>query len=267
MEIIQSIQDDLTDLISWRHALHQRPEIAFEEIWTSEFIAGKLKDMGIKYQRGLATTGIVATIVGNKGAGKSIGLRADMDALAIEEKNGFEHKSIHQGKMHACGHDGHCTMLLGAAKYFSLNRNFLGTINFIFQPAEENEGGARVMIEQGLFKKHPMQEVYGMHNMPGLAVGKMKMKPGPAMAGADSFDITITSKGTHAAMPHKGSDSIIVQAQLILALQSIVSRNLNPVETGVLSVTQVHAGSTYNVIPENVEIRGTVRSFSPEIQE
>ena len=254
-------------MTEWRHALHQKPEMAFEEEWTSDFIAEKLESFGIEIHRGLAKTGIVGVVRGKLPGNRAIGLRADMDALRIEEANTFTHRSQHPGIMHACGHDGHSAMLLGAARHLAENPNFAGTVYLIFQPAEENEGGARVMIEEGLFDQFPMEAVYGMHNAPGFAVGQLDLRDGPMLANFDIFDIVIQGKGAHAAEPHLGIDPIIVQANLVNALQTICSRNVDPLESAVLSITQVHGGDVYNVIPDKVVIHGTVRSFKPEIQD
>jgi hippurate hydrolase len=253
-------------MVAWRRDLHMHPETAFEEKRTSDFVAGKLASFGIEVDRGLAGTGVVGTLHGARGRGPVIGLRADMDALHILEKNEFAHRSRAEGKMHACGHDGHTTMLLGAARYLAETRNFAGTVHFIFQPAEENEGGARVMIEDGLFEKFPMEAVFGMHNMPGMDVGEMAVRAGPFMAAFDIFEIKLTGHGTHAAAPHLGKDAIVAGAQVVTALQTIASRTVDPQDSVVVSITQFHAGDTWNVIPEDVTIRGTLRSFRPEVQ-
>ena len=259
---IHSFHDELKSI---RHDIHAHPETAFEEQRTSDVVAAKLSAWGYEVHRGLAKTGVVGVL--RSGASKrTMGLRADMDALHIHEKNAFAHKSQHAGKMHACGHDGHTTMLLGAAKYLAQHRNFDGTVNFIFQPAEENEGGARVMIEEGLFERFPCDTVWGMHNWPGMDAGQFCVMPGPMMAGFDIFEITLTGRGAHAAMPHNGWDPIVAGSALVQALQTIVSRNTHPVEAGVVSVTQFHGGDTWNVIPNEVVIRGTTRSFKPEVQ-
>jgi amidohydrolase len=267
MPIINRIADFHADLVAWRHDIHAHPETAFEEHRTAEFVAKRLQEFGIEIHRGLAGTGVVGTLKGNGAGERAIALRADMDALHIHEKNGFEHSSQNQGKMHACGHDGHTTMLLGAARYLAETRNFAGTVHFIFQPAEENEGGGRVMVEEGLFTKFPVESVFGMHNWPGLAAGQFAVRPGPMMAGSDSFEIIVTGKGAHGAMPHLGIDPIVVAAQIVTGLQTIVSRNAHPLESAVVTVTQFHAGDTWNVIPEEVVLRGTARSFRPEVQD
>ncbi|MBK7469276.1 MAG: amidohydrolase [Betaproteobacteria bacterium] len=263
--IIGDIHAFHDELKSIRHDIHAHPETAFEEQRTSDVVAAKLSAWGYEVHRGLAKTGVVG-VLRNGTSKRTIGLRADMDALHIHEKNAFAHKSQHAGKMHACGHDGHTTMLLGAAKYLAQHRNFDGTVNCIFQPAEENEGGARVMIEEGLFERFPCDTVWGMHNWPGMDAGQFCVMPGPMMAGFDIFEITLTGRGAHAAMPHNGWDPIVAGSALVQALQTIVSRNTHPVEAGVVSVTQFHGGDTWNVIPNEVVIRGTTRSFKPEVQ-
>ena len=267
MPIVNRIAEFHDDLIQWRRDIHAHPETAFEEIRTSDIVAEKLAEFGIEVHRGLAGTGVVGTLTGDRGDGPSIGLRADLDALDIHEKNQFDHKSTIPGKMHACGHDGHTIMLLGAARYLAETRNFAGTVTFIFQPAEENEGGARVMIEQGLFEKFPVDAVFGMHNMPGLGLGEMAVRAGPFMAAFDIFEINLTGRGTHAAAPHLGIDPVVAAAQIVTALQTIASREVDPQDSVVVSVTQIHGGDTWNVIPEDVVIRGTVRAFRSETQD
>ena len=267
MPIINRIADFQDEMTGWRRHIHTHPETAFEEHKTSAFVAERLESFGIEVHRGLAGTGIVGKLVGGNGSGKAIGLRADMDALDVHEKNDFGHKSQHEGKMHACGHDGHTTMLLGAAKYLAETKNFDGTVYFIFQPAEENEGGGRVMVEEGLFEKFPVEQVYGMHNWPGLDVGKIAVRPGPMMASFDIFEITVKGKGAHGAMPHMGVDSVVTASQIVNALQTIASRNTHPLDAVVVSVTQIHGGDAYNVLPDEVVLRGTTRSFRPEVQD
>ena len=254
------------ELKAIRQDIHAHPETAFEEERTSELVAKKLTEWGYEVHRGLGKTGVVG-VLKNGTSARKIGLRADMDALHIHERNGFAHKSVNEGKMHACGHDGHTTMLLGAAKHLALQRNFDGTVHVIFQPAEENEGGARVMIEEGLFERFPCDTVWGMHNWPELPPGQFCVMPGPMMASFDIFEITLTGRGAHAAMPQNGRDPIIAASALVQALQTIVSRNTHPVEAGVVSVTQVHGGDTWNVIPNEVVIRGTTRAFKPHVQD
>ena len=267
MPIINRIAEFHEEMTGWRRDIHAHPETAFEEHRTSQFVADRLTEFGIEVNRGLAGTGVVGTLPGTRGAGPAIGLRADMDALHIEEKNGFEHRSQTPGKMHACGHDGHTSMLLGAAKYLAETRNFAGTVQFIFQPAEENEGGARVMVEEGLFDRFPMEQVFGMHNMPRVGIGEMAVRAGPMMAAFDIFEIRVTGHGTHAAAPHLGSDAIVAAAEMVTALQTIASRIVDAQEAVVVTVTQIHGGDTWNVIPEDVTLRGTVRAFLPEIQD
>ena len=250
----------------WRRDIHAHPEIAFDEVRTSDIVAEKLESFGIDVHRGLAKTGVVGTLaVGN--SNRAIGLRADLDALDIHEENTFGHVSTNPGKMHACGHDGHTAMLLGAAKYLSETRRFNGTVQFIFQPAEENEAGGRVMCEDGLFELFPVEAVYGMHNQPGLPLGKFGVRVGPSMASADMFDIQISGKGSHAAHPHQGADPIVTGAEIVTALQRIVSRSANPIEAAVISVTQFHAGTNTNVIPETANIEGTCRALSRLVQD
>jgi len=253
------------DMRQWRRHLHQFPETAFEESKTAEFIANKLKSFGLEVHQGLGVTGVIATLsVGD--SSKKIALRADIDALFIQEQNSFAHKSCHEGKMHACGHDGHSAMLLGAAKYLSEHKNFNGTVYFIFQPAEEGRAGAKQMILDGLFEQFPADCVFGLHNFPDIPVGHFAVKAGPMMASFDSFEIIITGQATHAAMPHLGNDAVVVSAQLMTALQTIVSRNVDPADSAVVSITQIHAGNTWNAIPESVVIRGTFRCFSESVK-
>jgi hippurate hydrolase len=267
MPIINRIAEFHADMTAWRRDLHAHPETAFEERRTSDFVAGKLAGFGLEVHRGLAGTGVVGTLKGSVPGTRAIALRADMDALHIHEENSFAHKSVNQGKMHACGHDGHTTMLLGAARYLAETRNFAGTVHFIFQPAEENEGGGRVMVADGLFEKFPVESVYGMHNWPHLPVGYFAVRPGPMMASYDIFEITVVGKGSHGAMPHQGVDPLLTGAHIVTALQSIVSRNVSPLDSAVVSATQIHGGDAWNVIPESVVIRGTCRSFDPRIQD
>ncbi len=265
MPVINRIAEFHEDMKGWRRDLHAHPETAFEETRTSELVAVKLAEFGIDVHRGLAGTGVVGTLT--NGDGPAIGLRADMDALDVPEANDFAHKSTYDGKMHACGHDGHTAMLLGAARYLAETRNFSGTVQFIFQPAEENEGGGRVMVEQGLFDQFPVQAVYGMHNWPGQEAGQFAVAAGPLMAAFDIFEITVTGRGAHGAMPHTGIDPIPVAAEIVGALQTIVSRQVNPIDSAVVTITQFHAGDAWNVIPDRVVLRGTTRSFRPEVQD
>ena len=267
MPINNRIAEFTPEMTEWRRHIHQHPETAFEEHKTSDYVALRLHEFGIDVHRGLAGTGVVGTLKGDRGDGPAIGLRADMDALDIEEANDVDYKSQNPGKMHACGHDGHSTMLLGAAKYLAETKNFAGTVHFIFQPAEENEGGGRVMIEDGLFEKFPVESVYGMHNMPGIPVGEFAIRPGPIMASFDIFEITLKGIGTHAALPNLGRDTIVAGSHLISALQTIASRTVSPFDAAVVSVTQMHSGDTWNVIPEEAVIRGTTRAFKEEVQD
>ena len=251
-------------MTEWRRDIHQHPELKFEENRTADLVAAKLEEFGIEIHRGLAKTGVVGTI--SNGDGPSIGLRADMDALPLEEKNTFKHASSNPGKMHACGHDGHTAMLLGAAKHLSSSKNFKGTVNFIFQPAEEGGGGGELMIKEGLFEMFPIDSVYGLHNWPGMPAGIFGVGSGPIMASVDTFDLTINGRGGHAAMPDQCIDPIVIASQVVTALQTIPSRNTHPVDSVVISVTQIHAGDAYNVIPDSVQMHGTVRTFQPETQ-
>ena len=266
MPIINRIAEFHGEMTAWRRDIHAHPETAFEENRTADIVAAKLEAFGIEVHRGLAGTGVVGTLRGAAAGAGVVGLRADMDALHIDEKNAFDHRSRNEGKMHACGHDGHTTMLLGAAKYLAETRNFAGTVHFIFQPAEENEGGGRVMVEEGLFDLFPAQAVYGMHNMPGMPVGTIGAKVGTMMAAADRFDLTVRGKGAHGAMPHLGVDPVVAAAQIVQGLQTIASRITDPVESIVVSVTQLEAGHTYNVIPDQAVLRGTTRAFTSEVQ-
>jgi amidohydrolase len=264
MPPIDSIAAYHDDMTRWRRDIHAHPELGFEETRTSDLVAAKLAEFGIEVTRGIGKTGLVGRLrVGN--SPRAIGLRADMDCLPILEANSFGHRSTHDGKMHACGHDGHTTMLLGAARYLAATRNFDGTVHFIFQPAEEGLGGASAMLADGLFERFPCDVIFGMHNRPGLAVGKFQIRPGPMMAGGAYFDITVTGVGAHGARPEAGIDPVIVGAQIATALQTIVSRNVRPVDTAVLSITQFHAGHAYNVIPDRAVLGGTVRCFSDTV--
>jgi amidohydrolase len=266
MPIIDRIRELHGEMTAWRRDIHAHPETAFEEHRTAQIVAGLLTAFGIEVHRGLAKTGVVGTLRAGGGR-RAIGLRADLDALHIHEQNTFAHRSNYDGRMHACGHDGHTTMLLGAAKYLAATRNFDGTVHFIFQPAEENEGGARAMVAEGLFEKFPCDAVYGMHNWPGMPVGQFGAMPGPVMASFDVFEIGIAGRGAHGAMPHNGIDPVVAGSALVQALQTIPSRNVNPVDAAVVSVTQFHAGDTWNVIPAEAMLRGTTRAFRPEVQD
>ena len=262
MGIVENLENLRPDLTRIRRDLHAHPELAFGEQRTSDVVARELESYGVAVHRGLAGTGVVGTL--HSGSGKrAIGLRADMDALPIQETNTFDHRSQNDGKMHACGHDGHSAMLLGAARHLAQSRSFDGTVHFIFQPAEEHGGGGSVMVEQGLFETFPMDAVYGLHNWPGLALGQFALIPGPMMASADHFDIVVRGHGAHAAMPHLGVDPVVAGSAIVQALQTLVSRGIEPVDAAVISVTQFHAGDAYNVIPTEATLRGTVRTFKP----
>ena len=264
VHLIPDILAHLDDIRLLRHDLHAHPELRFEEHRTAELVARTLSHWGIEIHRGLGGTGVVG-VIKNGESGNSIGLRADMDALPIQEHNQFEHASRYPGKMHACGHDGHTAMLLGAAQYLAQHRRFNGTVYLIFQPAEEEGGGANIMIQDGLFERFPMQSVYGMHNWPGLAAGQFAISPGPVMASSNTFRIVVKGRGCHAALPHLGLDPVPVASQIVLALQTILTRNTHPLESGLISVTQIHAGETRNVIADNCELAGTVRAFNHDV--
>ena len=266
MKLIARIESFHEELTRWRRDIHAHPELGFEEERTSDLVAQKLAAFGCVVHRGIGRTGVVGTLRAGLSQ-RSIGLRADMDALPIEEANRFDHRSTNAGRMHACGHDGHTTMLLGAARYLAETRDFDGTVNFIFQPAEEGLGGGAAMLKDGLFERFPCDAIFGMHNRPGMAVGKFAIRPGPMMAGGAFFDIAIVGRGAHGARPESGVDPVVVAAHVTTALQTVVARNVRPIDTAVLSVTQIHAGDAYNVIPERAVIRGTVRAFSTETME
>ena len=244
-----------------RRDLHRHPELCFDEQRTSELIAARLTEWGIPVIRGLGRTGVVG-VVKNGSSARALGLRADIDALPMSEANRFAHASSHPGRMHACGHDGHTAMLLAAARHLSRYRNFDGTVYLIFQPAEEGGGGAREMIKDGLFERCPMEAIFGAHNWPGLAAGHFALAPGPVFASSNEFRIVLRGKGAHGAMPHLGLDPVPAACQLVQAFQTIINRNKRPIDTGVISVTMIHAGEATNVIPESVELQGTVRTFS-----
>ena len=265
MKLVEEIVARAGEHTLWRRDIHAHPELAYEENRTADLVAEKLESFGIPIVRGLGKTGVVGTIKAGK-SDRSIGLRADMDALPLQEMNAFDHRSQHEGVMHGCGHDGHTTMLLAAAEYLAKHQNFDGIVHFIFQPAEEGEAGAKAMMDDGLFEDFPMEAVYALHNWPGLEVGKIAMRSGPTMAAADFFEARITGHGGHAAMPHLVVDPILAGSELVQAWQTIVSRNVKPSDTAVVSVTQFHAGAAFNVIPEDVVLRGTVRCFSEEVR-
>jgi hippurate hydrolase len=261
LEEIAAFHDEMTE---WRRDIHAHPELGFEETRTADIVAEKLESFGLEVHRGIGRTGVVASLrVGN--SPKAIGLRADMDALPILEENDVDYRSRHDGKMHACGHDGHTTMLLGAARHLCATRDFDGCVHFIFQPAEEGLGGALAMLDDGLFEQFPMENVYGMHNGAGLPVGTFAIRPGPMMAGAAFFDIDVTGVGSHGARPENSVDPVVVASQIVTAIQSIVARNARPIDTLVISVTKIHSGEAYNVIPQTARLGGTVRCFSNEV--
>ena len=267
MNVIDSIVTQAAGIAAVRRDIHAHPELCFEEVRTADVVAQKLTEWGIPIHRGLGKTGVVGIVKGRDGgaSGRAIGLRADMDALPMQEFNTFAHASQHHGKMHACGHDGHTAMLLAAAQHFAKHRNFDGTVYLIFQPAEEGGGGARVMIEDGLLEQFPMQAVFGMHNWPGMKMGQFAVSPGPVMASSNEFKITIHGKGGHAAMPHTGIDPVPIACQMVQAFQTIISRNKKPVDAGVISVTMMHTGEATNVVPDSCELQGTVRTFTLEV--
>jgi len=255
----------LPEITAVRRDIHAHPELSFNEFRTSDLVAEKLQSWGIEVTRGLGKTGVVGRLCNGTGT-KAIGLRADMDALPIHERNQFAHRSQHAGRMHACGHDGHTAMLLAAAAHLARQRNFNGTVHFIFQPAEEGGAGGKAMVDDGLFTRFPCDAIFALHNWPGLQVGEFAVKPGPMMASSNEFEIRITGKGAHAAMPELGIDPIVIGAQIVTALQTLVARTLKPTDTGVVSVTQFHAGGdATNVIPNEAVLRGTVRAFKPEV--
>ncbi len=265
MNISPEIKALHADMSRWRKQLHQYPETAFEETGTAQLIAEQLQQIGIEVHHGLAKTGIVG-VLRNGNSTNSIALRADMDALFIQEQNQFEHASRHDGKMHACGHDGHCAMLLGAAHYLANHGCFDGTVYFIFQPAEEARAGAHKMISEGLFEQFPAQRVFGMHNFPDVPPGHFAVKTGAMMASFDCFEINLNGHATHAAMPHLGDDVLVATAHLITQLQTIVSRQIDPAESAVISVTQIHGGNTWNALPDSAVIRGTFRCFKDSVR-
>jgi amidohydrolase len=264
MKPIESILADAAGIAALRRDIHAHPELCFQEQRTSDLIAKALTDWGIPVHRGLGTTGVVG-VVTNGSSKRALGLRADIDALPITEFNRFEHASKHPGKMHACGHDGHTAMLLGAAQHLGRHRDFDGTVYLVFQPAEEGGGGAREMIKDGLFDRFPMEAIFGAHNWPGLAVGQFAVKPGPCFASSNEFKITITGRGSHAALPHNGIDPVPVACQMVQAFQTIITRNKRPIDAGVISVTMIHAGEATNVVPDSCVIEGTVRTFTLDV--
>lgn len=267
MNILKDVSSKSDQLKAWRRKMHAMPELAYEERMTSDFIAEKLEGFGIKTDRGMAETAVIGTLHGKNGPnGNAVALRADMDALPMDEHNDFSHKSCHEGKMHGCGHDGHSTMLLGAAEYLAENTDsFDGTIYFVFQPAEEGQAGAKRMVEEGFFDKYPCQSIFGMHNWPGLPVGKMAIRPGPMTANSDRFDITLKGKGGHAAFPHLNKDVIVAGSAIVTALQTIVSRRISANNSAVVTTSIFQAGSgAHNVMPDHARIGGSVRTFGED---
>ena len=251
---------------AWRHYLHANPELAYREHDTADFVAARLAEFGIGVERGLAGTGVVGTLHGRRGPGRRIGLRAELDALPIREKTGLPHASTRDGIMHACGHDGHMAMLLGAAEHLARDPDFAGSVVFIFQPAEENEGGAVRMVQEGLFERHPVDAIYAVHNWPGLEHGAIAVKPGPMMARFDTFEFTVTGQGGHAAMPQNLRDPVAAASALVGALNTVISRNIDPFEQAVVSTTILSAGEVHNVVSDTVRVAGSVRSFEEEVQ-
>jgi amidohydrolase len=264
MQLIESILADAASIAALRRDIHQHPELCFQEVRTADLIAKALTDWGIPVHRGLGQTGVVG-IVKNGTSPRAVGLRADIDALPMTEANKFPHASVHPGRMHACGHDGHTAMLLAAAKHLSKHRNFDGTVYLVFQPAEEGGGGAREMIKDGIFRQFPMEAIFGAHNWPGLKVGQFAVKSGPVFASSNEFKITIRGKGAHGAMPHLGADPVPIACQMVQAFQTIITRNKRPIDTGVISVTMIHAGEATNVVPDSCVLEGTVRTFTTEV--
>ncbi|MBA5639163.1 amidohydrolase [Duganella sp. LX20W] len=264
MKLVEPILAFQSELQQIRRDLHAHPELCYEERRTSDVVAAKLTEWGIPILRGMGQTGVVG-IIKHGTSQRAVGLRADMDALPMQEINTFEHASRHPGKMHACGHDGHTAMLLGAARYLASHRNFDGTVYVIFQPAEEGGAGARSMIADGLFEKCPMDAIYGMHNWPGAPTGTLSVTEGPMMASSNEFHVTIKGKGAHAAQPHNGIDPVMVAVQIAQSWQTIITREKSPLDTAVLSITQIHAGSATNVIPDEAKMVGTVRTFTTPV--
>jgi hippurate hydrolase len=265
MPIINRIADFHDEMTAWRQDLHRHPEIGLQETRTSAVVQAKLREFGVdEVISGIAKTGVVGVIRG-QGEGPAIGLRADIDALPILEETGLPYASETPGVMHACGHDGHTTMLLGAAKYLAETRNFAGTVYVIFQPAEENFGGGRMMVQEGLFERFPMRQVFGMHNWPGVPAGEFLWRYGPVMAAVANIDINVIGTGSHGAMPHRGNDPIVIAAQIVSALQTLVARSIDPMEAGVVTIGHITGGQTYNVIPQSVQMKGTARWFNREV--
>ncbi|MCH2094227.1 MAG: M20 family metallopeptidase [Rhodobacteraceae bacterium] len=267
MPVLNRIADYQTDLTAWRRHLHQMPELDLECFKTASFVVERLREFGVDdIHEGIASSGVVALIHGREPGG-TVGLRADMDALPMTEKSGVDHASQSPGKMHACGHDGHTAMLLGAARYLAETRNFAGTVALIFQPAEEGSGGGRIMVEEGMMDRFGIEQVYSLHNAPGVPLGQIEVAPGPVMAAVDTFWIDITGDGGHGAMPDQTRDPIMTAVTLVQALQTIVSRNVPAVQQVVLTVTQIHSGSGTNIVPDTAQVVGTVRTFDPVMRD
>jgi hippurate hydrolase len=264
MKLIEPIVANTPEIAALRKDIHAHPELCFQEVRTADVVAAKLTEWGIPIHRGMGTTGVVGIVKAGTSS-RALALRADMDALPMQEFNTFAHASKHAGKMHACGHDGHTAMLLAAAQHFAKHRNFDGTVYLVFQPAEEGGGGAREMIKDGLFEQFPVEAVFGMHNWPGMAAGTFAVSAGPVMASSNEFKIIIRGKGGHAAIPHNAIDPVVVACQLVQGFQTIISRNVKPIDAGVISVTMINAGEATNVIPDRCELQGTVRTFSIEV--
>jgi amidohydrolase len=267
MPILNRAVEMQAEVAGWRQHLHQHPEIEYEVQETAAFVEARLKEFGVdEIVTGIGRTGLVGIIHGSKGAGPTIGLRSDMDALPMSEETGLEYTSVNEGKMHACGHDGHMAMLLGAAKYLAETRNFKGSVAVIFQPAEENGAGGEAMVKDGMMERFGIQEVYGMHTNPGLPVGEFATRPGPIMGATDEYVVTVTARGGHAAYPHNAIDPIVIAAQLVGMLQTIAARNVDPMESVVLTITQFNAGTALNIIPEVATLAGTIRTLSHEVR-
>ena len=266
MPIINSIAAMQDEMTAWRRDIHAHPEIAFEEARTAGLVAERLRSWGIEVHEGVAKTGVVGVLRGRGESGRAIGLRADMDALPMTEETGLPYQSTNPGRFHGCGHDGHTTMLLGAAKYLAETRNFDGTVHFIFQPAEEGAGGGRLMVEEGLFDRFPCDHVFALHNWPDLPIGKVAIRSGAVMAASDELHIIVRGRGGHAAMPHHCIDPVVVAAQIVTGLQTVVSRTTDPLDAAVLSITKLEAGVAFNIIPEEARLSGTARTFKASVQ-